>query len=105
MTTTKSHDLLNRLTGISSVPSASAAVSFNYAYNSANQRTAVTNADNSRWAYGYDTLGQVTNAVKRWNDGPDVKGSVPAFVECRLGLRPFRSGDRSHGAHTSSAKR
>lgn len=26
------------------------------------------------------------------------KVSVPAIVECRLGVRPFRSEDRSHGA-------
>ncbi|SPE59571.1 hypothetical protein SBV1_3310002 [Verrucomicrobia bacterium] len=35
MTTTKQYDFLNRLTSISSVPSASSAVSFSYSYNNA----------------------------------------------------------------------
>src|ERR1043166_1564664 len=74
MSTTKAYDNLNRLTGISSAPSAASAVSFNYAYNSANQRTAITNADNSRWAYGYDSLGQVTSGKRSWADGSIVTG-------------------------------
>ena len=39
--------------------------SFTYAYNAANQRTAVTHEDNTRWDYGYDALGQVTVSVMR----------------------------------------
>ena len=45
-----------------------------YAYNSANQRTAITKADNSRWAYGYDTLGQVTSGKKYWSNASIVAG-------------------------------
>ncbi len=74
LTTTKSYDNLNRLTQISSVPSADSTVSFNYAYNSANQRTSVTNADSSRWLYQYDTLGQVTLGKRYWSDGTIVAG-------------------------------
>ena len=74
MTTTKTYDNLNRLTRISSVPSVSSVVSFDYAYNSANQRFAVTNADNSRWAYGYDALGQVTSGRKYFQDGTVIPG-------------------------------
>jgi RHS repeat-associated protein len=74
MATTKQYDYLNRLKQISSVPSAASAVTFNYAYNAANQRTAITNADNSRWAYQYDSLGQVTSGKKVWSDGPPVAG-------------------------------
>src|SRR5207244_8501557 len=59
MTTTKSYDFLNRLSQISSVPSVSSAVSFSYSYNSANQGTRVTMADNSYWLYDYDPLGQL----------------------------------------------
>jgi YD repeat-containing protein len=70
MTTTRQFDLLNRLTSISSAPFAS----FAYAYNSANQRTAVTNIDASRWVFGYDPLGQVTSGKKYWNDGSPVAG-------------------------------
>jgi YD repeat-containing protein len=65
---------VNRLRRISSTPSADSAVSFNYGYNLANQRSSVTNADNSRWAYGYDNLGQVTSGKKYWADGTPVAG-------------------------------
>ncbi len=88
MRTTKAYDYLNRLTSISSSSSSSFSSSFNYAYNSANQRTSVTNADNSRWIYGYDSLGQVTSGKKYWNDGTLVAGQqfeytarIPEFQE------------------------
>jgi hypothetical protein len=45
MVTTKQYDFLNRLTQISSPLALSSA--FNYAYNSANQRTSRTNSDSS----------------------------------------------------------
>ena len=47
MTTSKQNDNLNRLSSISSLPSYanSPSVSFAYAYNSANQRTNVTQFD------------------------------------------------------------
>jgi len=66
MTTTKQYDYLNRLIQISSAPSVSPAITFSYLYNSANQRIAVTNADNSRWIYQYDPLGQVISGKKYW---------------------------------------
>ena len=75
MTTTKNYDYLNRLTSISSAnPSSVVLDSHAYAYNSANQRTAVTNTDNSRWSYGYDSLGQVTSGIKYWSDNSVVAG-------------------------------
>jgi RHS repeat-associated protein len=80
MTTTKSYDNLNRLTRISSVPSASSAVTFTYSYNAANQRAAVTNADGSYWAYSYDRLGQVTSGKKYWSDGTRVAGQQFDYV-------------------------
>jgi YD repeat-containing protein len=63
MTTTKQPDFLSRLTAIASVGAGSTSppVSSSYAYNLANQRTALTNADNSRWDCGYDSLGRVTS--------------------------------------------
>ena len=77
MTTTKQYDFLNRLTAVSSFGGTSAGSpisSFNYSYNSANQRVAVTNADSSYWNYAYDFLGQVTSGKKHWNDGTFVAG-------------------------------
>jgi YD repeat-containing protein len=76
MTTSKQYDNLNRLTKIASTVNGGSAptLSYNYAYNNANQRTAVTNADNSRWIYGYDALGQVNSGKKYWSDGTPVAG-------------------------------
>ena len=87
MTTTKTYDNLNRLTRISSVPSASSVVSFDYAYNSANQRFAVTNADSSRWGYSYDTLGQVTSGRKYFPDGTVVPGQQFDYAFDDIGNR------------------
>ena len=66
LVTTKTYDNLNRLSSISSQPSAlgaqlSAAV---YTYNDANQRTKATREDSAYWNYSYDTLGQVTAGKK-----------------------------------------
>jgi len=74
MTTTKQYDYLNRLTSISSVPSASSAVNFNYNYNNANQRVQSALVDGSYWSYNYDSLGQVTSGRKYWADGTPVAG-------------------------------
>jgi len=74
MTTTKQYDYLNRLTGIQSGTGASPVSSFNYAYNTANQHTLVTNVDNSHWTYQYDNLGQMISGKKYWSDGTPVAG-------------------------------
>ena len=76
MTTTKQDDNLNRLQSISSVPNSQlqSPISNSYAYNDANQRTAVTNVDNSRWVYLYDKLGQVISGKRYWADGTPVAG-------------------------------
>jgi len=90
---------VNRLTGISSAPSASSAVSFNYAYNSANQRTSVTNADGSFWLYQYDTLGQVTSGKKYWTDGSPVAGQQFEYGFDDIGNRKTAaSGGNEWGA-------
>lgn len=47
---------------------------FNYANKTANQRTAITNVDSSRWVYQYDALGQVVSGKKYWSDGTPVAG-------------------------------
>ena len=87
MTTTKQYDYLNRLTSIASSPSASAQVSFSYQYNNANQRIAVTNGDNSYWAYGYDSLGQVTSGKKYWGDNSVVAGEQFQYAFDTIGNR------------------
>ena len=100
MTTTKSYDLLNRLTSIQSINSQPSTInSFAYAYNDANQRTAVTNADASRWNFGYDTLGQVTSGKKSWSDGSKVAGEQFEYTFDDIGNRKqSRYGGDANGA-------
>lgn len=100
MTTTKQYDYLNRLKQISSVPSAASALTFNYAYNAANQRTAITNADNSRWVYQYDTLGQVTSGKRYWSDNTPVAGQQFEYGFDDIGNRnSTASGGDQYGAN------
>ena len=102
MTTTKSYDYLNRLTQISSAPSASYTLplAFNYNYNAANQRTHDTLADGSYWVYGYDSLGQVTNACKYFADGTRVAGQQFDYTFDTIGnrLQTLAGGD-TNGAN------
>jgi RHS repeat-associated protein len=89
MTTTKQYDLLNRLTQISSAPTASSVMplSFSYSYNTANQRTQDSLADGSYWTYQYDFLGQVTNGVKHWRDGTVAAGQQFGYSFDTIGNR------------------
>lgn len=75
MTTQNTYDNLNRLTGRSSVVAGATVASFQYQYNAAGQRTRVTLADGSYWLYAYDSLGQLTSAVKYFWDGTPYPGS------------------------------
>src|SRR5207249_1344394 len=96
----KSYDSFNRLLQISNAPSADSAMAFSYGYNSANQRTAVTNVDSSRWSYAYDSLGQVTAAKKRWSDGGYVAGQQVEYGFDDIGNRTSAaSGGDQWGAN------
>lgn len=90
MVTTKSYDYLNRLLSISSSPSSS----FKYSYNSANQRTSVTNLDGCYWIYTYDSLGQVTSGKKYWPDHSPVAGQQFEYSFDDIGNR---TSTRSRG--------
>jgi RHS repeat-associated protein len=79
---------VNRLTQISSSSSVwGLLASFSYGYNSANQRTNNTLADNSYWVYGYDALGQVTSGKKYWSDGSPVSGQQFQYQFDTIGNR------------------
>ncbi|MCW5551781.1 MAG: RHS repeat-associated core domain-containing protein [Verrucomicrobiae bacterium] len=97
MTTSKSYDFLNRLTNIVSSGTGFQPVSYAYQYNSANQRTSVTNADNSRWVYQYDALGQVISGKKYWSDGTPVAGQHFEYAFDDIGNRQgtMAGGDNS----------
>lgn len=106
MTTTKQYDYLNRLTQISSTPNGSGAtpVSFNYNYNTANQRTAATNTDNCYWVYQYDSLGQVVSGKKYWADGTPVAGQQFTYNFDDIGNRTCTaSGGDATGSNLRTA--
>ena len=105
MTTAKQYDNLNRLTTISTARSQFSPInSFAYNYNTASQRTAVTNADNTYWQYQYDALGQVVSGKKYWSDGTLVAGQQFTYNFDDIGNRKSaaRGGDAS-GANLRSA--
>lgn len=88
LVTTKTHDFLNRLTRIDHSNSVSGLLGVSgYAYNSANQRTSVTNLDGSYWMYQYDSLGQVTSGRKYWANGTAVLGQQFDYTFDDIGNR------------------
>jgi RHS repeat-associated protein len=106
MTTSKTYDFLNRLSQISSTPSASgqSPFTFNYWHNDANQRIHVTLADGSYWAYTYDSLGQVTSGKRYWSDGTPVAGQQFEYTFDDIGNRTAtKAGGDSSGGSLRSA--
>ena len=102
MTTTKQYDYLNRLTAISSQPGAAGVlpVSFNYNYNSANQRIHDKLADGSYWVYQYDSLGQVISGIKYFSDGTLVPGQQFDYSFDTIGNRTqTQAGGDTNGAN------
>lgn len=79
-------------------------MSFNYAYNSANQRTSVTNAESAYWVYQYDSLGQVISGKRYWSDGTPVAGQQFEYTFDDIGNRKTTaSGGDSAGVNLRSA--
>ena len=105
MTTTKSYDLLDRLTGISSkMAGASTPVSgFSYTYNAANERVrADVAADGSHWLYGYDSLGQVTSGSRQWSDNSAVGGQQFGYGYDQIGNRTSATTNGRQSTYTSN---
>ena len=100
MTTDTQYDNLNRLTRIQSGAGVSPVADFQYGYNYANQRTnIVLGPDNSRWAFGYDPLGQVTSGKKHWPDGTPVAGQQFEYQFDSIGNRKqTQAGGDNSGA-------
>ncbi|MDR3412986.1 MAG: RHS repeat-associated core domain-containing protein, partial [Formivibrio sp.] len=104
MTTAKQYDFLNRLTTIQSRAGSAPVASFNYQYNSANQRTEVTNVDNSSWVYQYDRLGQVVSGKKYWANGTPVAGQQFTYNFDDIGNRESTAnGGDATGSNLRSA--
>jgi RHS repeat-associated protein len=104
MTTTRQYDNVNRLRSIVSVANGPEVARFEYAYNLANQRTSVTNVDNSRWVNQYDSIGQVTSSKRYWPDGTPVAGQQFEYVFDDIGNRKSTaSGGDESGADLRTA--
>jgi RHS repeat-associated protein len=102
MTTTKTYDNLNRLTKIESTTGGRSVSSHTYELNDANQRTKRTDADNSYWEYGYDSLGQVTSAVRRWTNGTVVAGQEYGFAFDDIGNRKTATVNSNVSEYTAN---
>ena len=102
LTTTKLYDNLGRLQSITSVPSADSPISFAYQYNDANQRTRATLANGEYWTYGYDSLGQVTNGVKRFPNSAPIPGYNFGYQFDHIGNRMLAIRDNQSDAYTNN---
>ncbi len=88
--TTRTYDSLDRLTAIVHAPGSSGTtpgVTFRYGYNTAGQRTAVTNYDSSRWSYGYDALGQLITGKHFWSNNVLAAGQQFEYTFDDIGNR------------------
>jgi len=107
LTTARSYDRLNRLTGISSMPSGTnqLPLSFQYSYNDANQRIRVGLHDGSYWLYEYDALGQVKSGKRYWADGTPVAGQQYEYAHDDIGNRTeTEAGGDSTGGNLRTAE-
>ena len=94
MTNQNTYDKLNRLTGKASW------LDFFYQYNAAGRRAQAELKDGSYWRYGYDGLGQVTNAVKYFSDGTPWAGQQFDYSFDSIGNRlSTQAGGNSNGAN------
>jgi YD repeat-containing protein len=114
LTVARSYDYLNRLKQIGGTPGAPNQMpwSFNYSYDSANQRTNVAMADQSRWSYKYDNLGQVTDGNRFWGNSTAVAGQQFEYDFDTIGNRLASRRGGGHecasfariGLHTETAE-
>jgi RHS repeat-associated protein len=99
----KAHDKLNRLQGVDHTFDAGAGgQEFSYVYNAANQRTRVTREDGRYWDYGYDSLGQVTAAVKKLPGGEGVTGLAANYTYDDIGNRVTSTSNGSSASYTTN---
>jgi hypothetical protein len=98
MTTTKSYDFLNRLTGILNLPTADAAGVFNYANNDANQRTSITNLDGYHVMNPGDRRAMRSQNTSQYKSNPDLAGTIQKenhrWTQMNTDKEAFESGPR-----------
>lgn len=99
----RTYDALGYLSSIGSLGTGSTAPvqrSFTYTRNDANQIVKTDRENGRDWVYGYDSLGQVTSASRRFDNGTHVAGEQYAYAYDLLGNRTSASfGGDSSGAN------
>ncbi len=112
MTTTRQHDLLDRLVSVSSQSQGTSAADIDYTSsshqftrNAASQITRTTSGDGSFWLYDYDDLGQLTAAHRHWSDHSPVAGQQFEYEFDSIGNRAAtRAGGNADGSELRSAR-
>ncbi len=89
LTRTLYFDRMQRLRGIVTANASGTALSrHGYTLDNAGRRKTATRENGQRWDYGYDTLGQVTSALKKFPDGTTpIPGHAFSYVYDGIGNR------------------
>jgi len=102
----RAFDSIERLTSIESQGLHGGETSFqlgySYGYNTANQRTNCAISDGEKWDFGYDSLGQVTNGVKRGADGAPFAGYAFGYKFDDIGNRQTAKRDDANSDYTAN---
>ena len=94
--TVNTYDQYKRLTNIA-VNNTSA---YGYTLNGKNQRTGATLPDGRTWSYSYDTLGQLTGAVKR--DSANTQLAGLSYLYDQIGNRTSATENNTTTTYTSN---
>ena len=88
LTRTLYHDRMQRLFGIETANASGATLSrHGYTLDAAGRRVHATRENGQRWDYEYDTVGEVTSAVKYFPDGSDIPGHTFRYGYDGIGNR------------------
>ena len=86
------HDRMQRLRGIVTANASGTALSrHGYTLDDAGRRKTATRENGQRWDYGYDTLGQVTSAVKKFPSEVAIPGHTFGYGYDGIGNRTSAS--------------
>ena len=99
------YDHLDRLYALAalSLPSWTLIDGYEFTYNALNQRTRIDRPDWDSWDFGYDVLGQLTNAVRRWDGGVLVSGQQYAYAYDDIGNRRSATANGHTTHYTADA--
>jgi RHS repeat-associated protein len=87
LTRTLYHDRMRRLNGIANTNASGTVTRHGYALDGAGRRVRAIRENGQRWDYGYDDVGQVTSAVKKFPDASAIPGHTFAYAFDGIGNR------------------